>query len=106
MPSPLQGTPKRWEAVAAYVRTRTMEEVLLIVKEKQGMSAARTKQSEDYKLGQKKRAEVKCQVCGEEEVVGIGRGVGSGVGRVDGAIKVSPMCQINSSTTHLRQCWS
>ncbi len=39
----VQGTPKRWEAVTAYVRTRTLDEVLLMVKEKQGMSATRVK---------------------------------------------------------------
>lgn len=39
----LQGTPKRWEAVTTYVRTRTLEEVVFMVKEKQGMSASRIK---------------------------------------------------------------
>jgi len=29
---PLQGTAKRWDQVAAYVRTRTVEEVLDMVK--------------------------------------------------------------------------
>lgn len=43
-----QGTPKRWEAVAAYVRTRTLDEVLLMVKEKQGMSASRMKAQVRY----------------------------------------------------------
>ena len=37
----IQGTPKRWEVVASYVRTRTLEEVVFMVKEKQGMSAGR-----------------------------------------------------------------
>jgi DnaJ family protein C protein 2 len=36
-----QGTHKRWEQVSAYVRTRTLEEVMLMVKERQGASAAR-----------------------------------------------------------------
>ena len=62
MYSLLQGTPKRWEQVTAYIRTRTLEEVLLMVKEKQGMSASRVKQQEDFKAGQKKRAEVTSQV--------------------------------------------
>ena len=57
-----QGTPKRWEQVTAYIRTRTLEEVLLMVKEKQGMAASRVKQQEDFKAGQKKRAEVTSQV--------------------------------------------
>ena len=39
----LQGTPKRWEVVASYVRTRTLEEVVFMVKEKQGMTAGRLK---------------------------------------------------------------
>eukprot|EP00798_Chlamydomonas_sp_ICE-L_P018069 gene18069-24493_t len=55
------GTPKRWEAVSAYIRTRTLEEVVLMVKERQGMAASRFNKSEDFKAGQKKRAEVTCQ---------------------------------------------
>ena len=62
-PSP-QGTPKRWEQVTAYIRTRTLEEVLLMVKEKQGMSASRVRQQEDFKAGQTKRAGVTSQVRG------------------------------------------
>lgn len=53
--------------MTAYVRTRTLEEVLLIVKEQQGMSAARMRQSEDFRAGQKKRAQVTSQV-------GVGQG--------------------------------
>ena len=52
------GTAKRWDQVTAYVRTRTIEEVTVMVKERQGMAAARLKASEDFKAGQKKRAEV------------------------------------------------
>lgn len=52
------GTAKRWDQVTAYVRTRTVEEVTVMVKERQGMAAARLKASEDFKAGQKKRAEV------------------------------------------------
>ena len=52
------GTAKRWDQVTAYVRTRTVDEVTVMVKERQGMSAARLKASEDFKAGQKKRAEV------------------------------------------------
>ncbi|KAF8060498.1 histidine--tRNA ligase [Scenedesmus sp. PABB004] len=52
------GTPRRWEQVAAYVRTRTLEEVLLMVKERQGASSTRTRAQEDWKGAAKKRAEV------------------------------------------------
>lgn len=52
------GTPKRWEAVAAYVRTRPLDEVLLMVKERQGASANRMRQQEDWKGAAKRRAEV------------------------------------------------
>lgn len=52
------GTAKRWDQVTAYVRTRTLEEVTVMVKERQGMLSARSKQAEDFKFGQKKRAEV------------------------------------------------
>ncbi|GLC41260.1 hypothetical protein PLESTB_001081800 [Pleodorina starrii] len=55
------GTPKRWEAVAAFVRTRTLEEVLLMVKDRQGASATRMKAQEDWKGAQKKPAEVRAQ---------------------------------------------
>ncbi|KXZ42767.1 hypothetical protein GPECTOR_119g398 [Gonium pectorale] len=55
------GTPKRWDAVAAFVRTRTLEEVLLMVKDRQGASATRMKAQEDWKGAQKKPAEVKSQ---------------------------------------------
>ncbi|GFR46537.1 hypothetical protein Agub_g8128 [Astrephomene gubernaculifera] len=53
------GTPKRWEAVAGFVRTRTLEEVLLMVKDRQGASATRMKAQEDWKGAQKKPAEVR-----------------------------------------------
>ncbi|GAX73642.1 hypothetical protein CEUSTIGMA_g1093.t1 [Chlamydomonas eustigma] len=56
-----QGVPRRWEQATAYIRTRTMEEVLLMVKSRQGLGAARFKQQEDFKAGQKKRAEVTSQ---------------------------------------------
>ncbi|GIL94969.1 hypothetical protein Vretimale_1073 [Volvox reticuliferus] len=55
------GTPKRWEAVAGFVRTRTLEEVLLMVKDRQGASATRMKAQEDWKGAQKKPAEVRAQ---------------------------------------------
>lgn len=47
-----------WEQAAAYIRTRTLDEVLLMVKERQGASAARMRQQEDWKGAAKKRAEV------------------------------------------------
>jgi len=52
------GTPRRWEQVSAYVRTRTLEDVLLMVKEKGGASATRARQQEDWKGNAKRRAEV------------------------------------------------
>lgn len=61
------GTPRRWEQVAAYVRTRTLEEVLLMVKDRQGASATRAKQQEDWKGAAKKRAEVTSQADRREE---------------------------------------
>lgn len=57
----LQGTPKRWDAVATFVRTRTLEEVILMVKDRQGASATRMKAQEDWKGAQKKPAEVRAQ---------------------------------------------
>ena len=69
-----QGTPKRWEQVAAVVRTRTLEEVLLMVKEHQGASNTRMKAQEDWKGAAKKRAEVgseadvRCQAFTDVEV--------------------------------------
>ncbi|MEW5320503.1 MAG: hypothetical protein WDW38_011571 [Sanguina aurantia] len=56
-----QGTPKRWEQVTAYIRTRTLEEVLMMVKERKGASAARLRQQEDWKAAQKKAAQVTLQ---------------------------------------------
>lgn len=44
--------------VAAYVRTRTLDEVLLMVKEHQGASSTRMKAQEDWKGAAKKRADV------------------------------------------------
>jgi hypothetical protein len=41
-----------------YVRTRTLEEVLLMVKEHQGASSTRMKSQEDWKGAAKKRADV------------------------------------------------
>ncbi|KAG2428866.1 hypothetical protein HYH02_014277 [Chlamydomonas schloesseri] len=55
------GTPKRWEAVAAFVRTRTLDEVLLMVKDRQGASATRMKAQEDWKGAQKNPAAVRAQ---------------------------------------------
>ncbi|GLI61035.1 hypothetical protein VaNZ11_003299 [Volvox africanus] len=55
------GTPKRWEAVAGFVRTRTLDEVILMVKDRQGASATRMKAQEDWKGAQKKPAEVRAQ---------------------------------------------
>ncbi|KAG2484576.1 hypothetical protein HYH03_016619 [Edaphochlamys debaryana] len=53
------GTPKRWDAVAAFVRTRTLDEVLLMVKDRQGASATRMKAQEDWKGAQKNPAAVR-----------------------------------------------
>ena len=62
-PSPhTQGVPKRWEQATAYIRTRTLEEVLLMVKTRKGLGAGRMTKQEDFKAGQKKRAEVTSQV--------------------------------------------
>jgi DnaJ family protein C protein 2 len=44
--------------VAMYVRTRTLEEVLLMVKEHQGASSTRMQKQEDWKGAAKKRADV------------------------------------------------
>lgn len=44
--------------VALYVRTRTLDEVLLMVKEHQGASSTRMKAQEDWKGAAKKRADV------------------------------------------------
>ncbi|GBF99777.1 hypothetical protein Rsub_12217 [Raphidocelis subcapitata] len=55
------GTPRRWEVVAAYVRTRPLDEVLLMVKERQGAASNRLRQQEDWKGAAKKRAEVKSE---------------------------------------------
>jgi hypothetical protein len=41
-----------------YVRTRTLEEVLLMVKEHQGASSTRMQKQEDWKGAAKKRADV------------------------------------------------
>ena len=65
LPPPFwQGALKRWEQIAVFVRTRSLEEVITLVKHKAGMSAARMNAQDDYKAGQKKRAEVTCQVRG------------------------------------------
>lgn len=45
--------------VAAYVRTRTLDEVLLMVKDKQGASGARLRAQEDWKGAQKNPAQVR-----------------------------------------------
>ncbi|KAJ9525225.1 hypothetical protein QJQ45_020759, partial [Haematococcus lacustris] len=55
-----QGTPRRWDAVTSYIRTRTLDEVLLMVKDKQGMSATRARAQEDFRSGMKKKAELTC----------------------------------------------
>lgn len=55
------GTPKRWEVVATYVRTRPLDEVLLMVKERQGAASNRLRQQEDWKGAAKKRADVKSE---------------------------------------------
>ncbi len=44
--------------MATYIRTRPLEEVLLMVKERQGASASRLRAQEDWKGAAKKRAEV------------------------------------------------
>lgn len=90
-----QGTPKRWEAVAGFVRTRTLEEVLLMVKDRQGASATRMKAQEDWKGAQKNPAAVRAQAdtraqvgagrdrgAGREAVRARVRGLGTGRGRV------------------------
>ncbi len=51
----LQGTAKRWEQVAGYVRTRTQEEVLEMVKH--GLKAGKhLKQGESFKVAKKRQA--------------------------------------------------
>jgi DnaJ family protein C protein 2 len=47
--------------VTAYVRTRPLDEVLLMVKERQGAASNRLRQQEDWKGAAKKRAEVKSE---------------------------------------------
>jgi len=51
-----QGTRKRWEQVANYIRTRTLDEVLDIVKEKQGASSKRFEAQEKWKAPAKSRS--------------------------------------------------
>ncbi|PNW71148.1 hypothetical protein CHLRE_16g695600v5 [Chlamydomonas reinhardtii] len=47
------GTVKRWEAVTGVVRTRTLEEVLVMVKNYKGGSHLRARVQEDWKAGRK-----------------------------------------------------
>jgi hypothetical protein len=58
---PLRPPARRWEVVTAYVRTRPLDEVLLMVKERQGAASNRLRQQEDWKGAAKKRAEVKSE---------------------------------------------
>eukprot|EP01024_Parvocaulis_polyphysoides_P048263 TRINITY_DN458_c0_g1_i1.p1 TRINITY_DN458_c0_g1~~TRINITY_DN458_c0_g1_i1.p1 ORF type:complete len:669 (-),score=172.32 TRINITY_DN458_c0_g1_i1:221-2197(-) len=48
-----QGTAKRWEQVTAYVRTRTQDEVLLMVKWCQGASSRRYQNQQDWRANRK-----------------------------------------------------
>lgn len=58
LPPCLPTTATLAQQVAAYVRTRTLDEVLLMVKEHQGASSTRMKAQEDWKGAAKKRADV------------------------------------------------
>ena len=58
----LQGTFQRWEQVAVHVKTRSLEEVVALVKDKGAMAAARGKAQDDYKGQQKRRADIGSQV--------------------------------------------
>jgi DnaJ homolog subfamily C member 2 len=49
----MQGTIRRWEQVAAYVRTRTLDEVMVMVKQHKGAAYARYKVQEDWKSARK-----------------------------------------------------
>lgn len=55
-PAPLQGTAKRWEAVAAFVRTRTVEEVIDMVKH--GLKAGRHARGADSAIAIAKKRQV------------------------------------------------
>lgn len=54
----LQGTRKRWEQVAAYLGSRTMDEVLQMVKEKKGAASKKFESQENFRSGHKKKATV------------------------------------------------
>lgn len=54
----LQGTRKRWEQVAGYIGSRTMDEVLLMVKEKKGAASKKFESQENFRSGFKKKATV------------------------------------------------
>jgi hypothetical protein len=61
------------------IRTRTLDEVLLMVKERQGASSARMRAQEDWKGAAKKRAEVGSAAdlrCNAFTDVQVGAGVG------------------------------
>eukprot|EP01025_Chloroclados_australasicus_P055405 TRINITY_DN6700_c1_g2_i1.p1 TRINITY_DN6700_c1_g2~~TRINITY_DN6700_c1_g2_i1.p1 ORF type:complete len:694 (-),score=94.56 TRINITY_DN6700_c1_g2_i1:867-2726(-) len=47
------GTAKRWDQVTTYVRTRTQEEVLLMVKLRQGASSRLVQNQEDWRAARK-----------------------------------------------------
>ena len=101
-----QGTPKRGEQVAAYVRTRTLDEVLLMVKERQGMSSTRVNKSEDFKAGQKKRAEVTSAVRrfgGGREGVWVEE-VTLAVGRIGGGRDVCVLKRVTSVVAGMCVC--
>jgi len=50
-----QGTRKRWDQVTNYVRTRTLDEVLLMVKERKGASVKRFEAQQNWRASQKDR---------------------------------------------------
>ncbi|KAG2429463.1 hypothetical protein HYH02_014043 [Chlamydomonas schloesseri] len=72
------GTVKRWEAVTGVVRTRTLEEVLVMVKTYKGGSHLRARVQEDWKAGRKGGA------------AGAADSAGTGVGACVAAAAVAP----------------
>jgi hypothetical protein len=109
--------PNSWEVVAAYVRTRPLDEVLLMVKERQGAASNRLRQQEDWKGAAKKRAEVtseadlRCMAFTDVEVtvaatpaapggsVAAGPGPGSSSGNAGGSSGGAPKAAANGSAS-------
>ena len=90
----MQGTAKRWEVVTAYVRTRTQEEVLDMVKH--GLKSRKTQaKTEQFSIAKKRQANttIKSDPTGRmESFTDVDINISGGAGQAYSLSAATPAC--------------